>query len=80
MDWRRVAVKTIIVDILMPPGQKIPSCVCNNGEYGATRLPDGGYEWNLDPECPYHQLAAKYPHDHRIPWNCPTFYDGCNCD
>lgn len=27
----------------------------------------------------YRARAAAAPWDHRIPWNCPTFYDGCNC-
>lgn len=30
-------------------------------------------------DCLYHQQAAMYPSDHSIPWNCPTYYDGCNC-
>ena len=33
----------------------------------------------IDPDCGYHALAAKYPDDHSIPWNCPNFWDGCNC-
>ncbi len=32
------------------------------------------------PECGYHQVAADFPNDHSIPWNCPTYWDGCNCD
>jgi hypothetical protein len=33
-----------------------------------------------DPEiCLYHYAATKQPNNHRIPWNCPTYYDGCNC-
>jgi hypothetical protein len=31
------------------------------------------------PECGYHQVAADHPDDHSIPWNCPTYWDGCNC-
>ena len=30
--------------------------------------------------CMYHYAAKLQPDNHRIPWNCPTFYDGCNCD
>jgi len=33
----------------------------------------------IDPDCNYHKQAAKYPFDHSIPWNCPTYWDGCNC-
>jgi hypothetical protein len=25
-------------------------------------------------------MAAEQPWNHGIPWNCPTFWDGCNCD
>lgn len=41
---------------------------------------DGSYDWNIDPECEYHGRAAAEPWNHAIPWNCPTFYDGCNCE
>lgn len=30
--------------------------------------------------CMYHLGASLQPWNHRIPWNCPTFYDGCNCE
>ena len=30
--------------------------------------------------CRYHQGAAQQPWNHRIPWNCPTYWDGCNCE
>lgn len=36
-------------------------------------------EHPIDPECRYHQAAAEQPWNHRIPWNCPTYFDGCNC-
>jgi hypothetical protein len=29
--------------------------------------------------CMYHYGASLQPGNHRIPWNCPTYYDGCNC-
>jgi len=45
----------------------------------ATQRPDGGYDWEINPDCEYHAQAARYPSDHSIPWNCPTFWDGCNC-
>jgi hypothetical protein len=30
--------------------------------------------------CLYHYAAQLQPDNHRIPWNCPTYYDGCNCE
>ena len=28
----------------------------------------------------YQYGASLQPWNHRIPWNCRTYYDGCNCD
>lgn len=28
----------------------------------------------------YREGAELQPWNHRIPWNCPTYWDGCNCD
>lgn len=28
----------------------------------------------------YHYGAELQPWNHRIPWNCPSYYDGCNCE
>jgi hypothetical protein len=50
-------------------------CICPT----PARLPDGTFDWQIRDECPYHSYAAAHPDDHQIPWNCPTFYDGCNC-
>jgi hypothetical protein len=33
-----------------------------------------------DRDCLYHYAAALQPWNHRLPWNCPAYYDGCNCD
>ena len=44
-----------------------PGCACN-------ALPE------VNPDCLYHYAASPQPDNHRIPWNCPTYYDGCNCD
>lgn len=45
-----------------------------------TPKPDGvGYDWEIRPDCPYHLAASLQPDNHRIPWNCSTYYDGCNC-
>jgi hypothetical protein len=37
------------------------------------------YDLGVDSACGYHAAAAQNPDDHRIPWNCPTYWDGCNC-
>lgn len=37
---------------------------------------DGPIQWE---DCPYHRAAKERPMDHSIPWNCPTYWDGCNC-
>lgn len=31
------------------------------------------------PDCAYHYAAQLQPWNHRIPWNCPAYHDGCNC-
>jgi hypothetical protein len=65
--WRAFAARG---ENTLPDRHQAGGCIC-----AWTR--DG--KWQLNPECGYHQLAARNPGDHRIPWNCPTFYDGCNC-
>lgn len=50
-----------------------------------TSLDTGGCQCrdphNPDPNrCLYHYVAQLQPNNHKIPWNCPTYYDGCNCD
>lgn len=45
----------------------------------ATRRDDGSFGWTIRADCPYHARAALNPRDHSIPWNCPTYWDGCNC-
>lgn len=60
-----------------------PGCICvipDGQPYGYTQNPDGSVTWRIDPDCEYHRVATEHPDDHRIPWNCPTFWDGCNCD
>lgn len=49
----------------------IGGCTCGFCERGA----DPDYE-----NCLYHYAAQLQPDNHRIPWNCPTYYDGCNCE
>jgi hypothetical protein len=34
---------------------------------------------DISPGCSYHQWAARQPWNHLIPWNCPTYWDGCHC-
>lgn len=45
-------------------------CICRHDK-------DKG--WQFKENCGYHKLARAYPYDHSIAWNCPTYYDGCNC-
>ena len=40
----------------------------------------GGGDHKINPGCMYHYAAQLQPGNHRIPWNCPTYYDGCNCE
>lgn len=40
---------------------------------------DGSFDWKIRDDCRYHVFALKFAGDHRIPWNCPTYWDGCNC-
>ena len=44
-------------------------CICTHG-LG---------EWNFNPDCGYHNAAKEQPWNHSIPWNCPTYWDCCNC-
>jgi hypothetical protein len=46
-------------------GGDYPGCSCRTHE--------------IDPDCLYHYAASVQPDNHTIPWNCPTYYDGCNC-
>lgn len=34
----------------------------------------------VSKDCMYHYAASVQPWNHRIPWNCPAYYDGCNCE
>lgn len=64
---------------------EIGSCICtrNNADdpyqYGCHKDGDGSWSWNVNPKCKYHAAAKRQPWNHTIPWNCPTFLDGCNC-
>jgi len=50
-------------------------CICPSPRLD----PEDGSEWEISPSCPYHAAAAERSFDHSIPWNCPTYWDGCNC-
>jgi hypothetical protein len=52
-------------------------CVCSHVKDDAH--PKGG-RWTIRDDCPYHHAAAAQPWNHRIPWNCGNYYDGCNCE
>jgi len=47
-------------------------CIC-------PRPNEKGGQRTIRPDCKYHATAARWPEYHAIPWNCPTFYDTCNC-
>lgn len=38
------------------------------------------HKWIRNPDCAYHNTAEAQPWNHCIPWNCPAYWDGCNCD
>lgn len=41
---------------------------------------DGKHVWNIRDDCSYHLAAKLQPWNHRIPWACGNYYDGCNCE
>lgn len=67
---RRALAKRETIERLGRP-EGCGSCICPTPVDG---------EWRIRPECTYHAAAAANPRNHSIPWNCPTYYDGCNCD
>lgn len=42
-------------------------------------IEDNVSHWTRNPDCAYHNAAERQPWNHHIPWNCSTYYDGCNC-
>ena len=34
----------------------------------------------LDALDHYRHAAETQPWNHRFPWNCPSYWDGCNCE
>jgi hypothetical protein len=39
-----------------------------------------GSDHKVRDDCMYHYAARLQPWNHRLAWNCPTYYDGCNCE
>jgi len=72
MNWKRFRERGHSKDY---DSQTAHGCVCPSPD----RNPDGSWDWKINENCNYHAVAARYPHNHAIPWNCPTYYDGCNC-
>lgn len=67
-DYLRALVSALASIRPLTPADAL-GCVC------------GGDSGEPDTEnCMYHYAASLQPDNHRIPWNCPTFYDGCNCE
>lgn len=56
-------------------GTRVPGCICYKLIDDEMVMPDG-----ILPECEYHRAAAEEPENHSIPWNCPTYWNGCNCE
>lgn len=59
-------------------GQHCPERPLTSAEIGGCICYAGGSE-GIKPGCGYHAAAKRQPWNHRIPWNCPTYWDGCNC-
>lgn len=53
------------------PKNTVHGCTCR----GLAKSP---HEFG-DSDCGYHNAAAAQPWNHSIPWNCPDYWDGCNC-
>lgn len=53
----------------------------NHRDYGGCSCgPTCAEGWESSPECSYHLAARLQPWNHRIPWACGHYYDGCNCE
>jgi hypothetical protein len=65
---RRANAKAATIVLGRPP--ECGSCIC-----GVERIQRRDFR----PECTYHAAALAHPDNHSIPWNCPTYWDGCNC-
>lgn len=62
----------------MPDLPEKPLTIADTG--GCTCMRWNGTEHVYEGECRYHAAAKQQPWNHRIPWNCPTYWDGCNCE
>ena len=56
-------------------GIAIRAVDCGGCTCGATCRPG----FTPSEDCAYHLAARLQPGNHSIPWNCPAYYDGCNC-
>jgi hypothetical protein len=57
----------ILADIKVLTAADVEGCTCLDAH-------------KPDPDnCAYHLAAELQPWNHKIPWNCPAFHDGCNC-
>ena len=65
--------------VLYEPCRHGCSCSAHEGYGCGARKTDGGRGWTTHPECRYHDQAAEQPWNHRIPWICGNYWDGCNC-
>jgi hypothetical protein len=58
---------------------KINGCICPISDLIVKNDGTGNWDDIIRDDCPYHNAAKAAPMDHSIPWNCPTYWDGCNC-
>ena len=72
MSWKQFRERGYSKDY---DSQTAHGCICPS----PGKNPDGSWDWKIDENCNYHATAARYPDNHGIPWNCHTYYDGCNC-
>lgn len=57
-----------------PLGVEVGGCTCQRFD-SETKKHTYGHA-----PCRYHEAATRQPWNHRIAWNCPTYWDGCNCE
>lgn len=57
-----------------PLGVEVGGCTCQRFDSETKKCTYG------HAPCRYHEAATRQPWNHRIAWNCPTFWDGCNCE
>jgi hypothetical protein len=77
-NWPQISKKTgrRPYPVHPPRSEVIHGCTCQKFNPDTQKHE---YDLGVDSKCDYHRYAALHPEDHRSPWNCPTYWDGCNC-